>query len=285
MKFFDTHCHVQMNSFETDADEVIKKTLENGVLMNLVGTQYQTSEEAVEMAKKYEGTFVSVGLHPAHLFPEYFGEGEIIDKTNETEFDYEKYKKLAQNKKVVAIGECGLDVYRLPKTADREKVLKKQTKVFVQHVTLGRELNLPLVIHVRSAHKEMIEILKKEQSRGVVRGVIHCYDSTWEHASQLLDLGFNLGFTGILTFPPKKNEPTSQLELLEVVRKCPLDRILLETDAPFLAPIPYRGKRAEPWMVEEVAKKIAEIKSASLEEVARQTTQNAYNLFKTKTLD
>jgi TatD DNase family protein len=279
LQLIDTHCHIQMNSFDVDADEVIQKTLKKGVMMNVVGTQYETSRQAVEMAQKYEGIFASVGLHPTHLFPEFFDSNDIIDKTTETEFDYEKYKKLAQNKKVIAIGECGLDVYRLPEDVNRQEVLIKQTRVFLQHVSLAQEVRLPLVIHVRSAHQEMIEILKTQQAQKELEGVIHCYDSNWEYASQFIDLGFYLGFTGILTFPPKKNNPQAQIDLLETVKNCPLDKILIETDAPFLAPLPYRGKRAEPWMVEEVAKKIAGIKQVSTQKVMDQTTKNAQILF------
>lgn len=281
MKYFDTHCHIQMNSYDTDREVVIKKTMNKNVYMNIVGTQYETSKQAVELVQNHEGMYASVGLHPNHLFPEYFGEGEIIDKTKETEFDYKKYKILAQHKKVIAIGECGLDVYRLPPTADREEVIQKQAAVFFAHSELAHELDLPLVIHVRGAHQEMIGCLKEEKSnyKKPLRGVIHCFDSTWEYASQLLDLGLYLGFTGILTFPPKKSDPEAHRKLLEVVQNCPLDRMLLETDAPFLAPLPHRGKRAEPWMVEEVAKKIAEIKNISAEEVTIQTTKNAQTLF------
>lgn len=278
---FDTHCHVQMQPFQNDADEVIKKTLEKSVFMNVVGTQYKTSKQAVELVQRYEGMYASVGLHPTHLFPEYFGGEEVIDKTNETDFDYESYKKLAQHGKVIAIGECGLDTYRLPEGVNKQTIVNRQQEIFLQHVALAEECSLPLIIHVRDAHLEMIEVLKQAQQtyNQQLRGVIHCYDNTWENAQEFLRLGFYLGFTGIITFPPKKSNPEAQEKLLEVIKNCPLDKILLETDAPFLAPLPHRGKRAEPWMVEEVAKKVAEIKSISFEEVGKQTIQNSQKLF------
>lgn len=282
MKLVDTHCHVHFNAFKADADEVIRRTLEKGVLMNLVGTQKDTSTNGVAMAEKYQGTYASVGLHPVHLISQYIDEEESSFRTREEEFDYEYYKKLAKSPKTIAIGECGLDVYRIPEGMSKESVLEKQVPVFRAQYALAEEMNLPLAIHVRDAYSEMVEVLKtelKERDQKQVRGVIHCYISNWKNAEQFLDLGLYLGFTGIITFPPKKSDPQAQLDLLETVRNCPLDRIVLETDSPYLAPGKYRGKRAEPWMVEEVVKKIAEIKGMSFEEVAEQTTKNAQKLF------
>jgi TatD DNase family protein len=277
----DTHCHIFPTFFKNNSEDVIKSSLQRGVVLNLVGTQYETSVEAVAMAEKFDNVYASIGLHPTHVFPEYFNAEGVEDNTNETEFDYEKYKKLATSKKVIAIGECGLDVYRLPEHADRSLVIKKQTEVFLKQVALAREFDLPLVIHVRSAHQEMIDVLKQERkNENPLRGVIHCYDSTWAYAEQFLQLGFHLGFTGIITFPPKKTNPEAQKELMKVIANCPLERILLETDSPFLAPLPYRGKIAEPWMVEEVAKKISEIKGVSASLVEEQTFQNSKKLFR-----
>jgi TatD DNase family protein len=277
----DTHCHIFPTFFKNNSENVVKSSLERGVILNLVGTQYETSVEAVAMAEKFDGVYASIGLHPTHVFPEYFNAEGVEDTTSETEFDYEKYKKLATSKKVIAIGECGLDVYRLPEHGNRNLVIKKQTEVFLKQVELAREFDLPLVIHVRSAHQEMIDVLKQEwENRKPLRGVIHCYDSTWVYAEQFLQLGFHLGFTGIITFPPKKDNPGAQQELMKVIANCPLERILLETDSPFLAPLPYRGKIAEPWMVVEVAKKIAEIKGSAVSEVQEQTVMNSKKLLR-----
>jgi TatD DNase family protein len=282
MKLFDTHCHVHFNAFKADALEVIKDTLEKGVFMNLVGTQKDTSTNGVATAEKYEGTYASVGLHPVHLISQYVDEEESSFRTREEEFDYEYYKKLAQSPKTIAIGECGLDLYRIPEDMTAETVLQKQIPVFRAQYALAQEMKLPLAIHVRDAYAEMIEVLKielNERSQSQVRGVIHCYISNWKNAEEFLKLGLYLGFTGIITFPPKKSDPQAQLDLWEAVRNCPLDRIVLETDSPYLAPGKYRGKRAEPWMVGEVARKIAEIKGITFEEVANQTTLNAQKLF------
>lgn len=280
--FIDTHCHVHFNAFKDDADEVIKRTLEKGVLMNLVGTQKDTSQHGVLTAEKYEGTFASVGLHPEHLISTYADEQETSFHQLEEEFDYEFYKKLAEHPKTIAIGECGLDLYRIPERMSIETVLQKQVPIFRAQYALAQEIRLPMVIHVRDAYPEMLNILATElqhRKQTQVKGVIHCYVSNWENARQFLKLGLHLGFTGIITFSPRKTNPQAQYDLWEVIEKCPLDRMLLETDSPYLAPGKYRGKRAEPWMVGEVVRKIAEIKKLSFEEVAERTTLNAKKLF------
>lgn len=279
----DTHCHVHFNAFKQDADEIIQKSLDKGVVMNLVGTQRDASKRGVEFAQKYTGTYASVGLHPEHLFSKHVDEEESSFLSREEEFDYEYYKNLATQPKVIAIGECGLDLYRIPEGIDKQVVLTKQQQVFTEHFKLAQELDLAMAIHVRDAYEEMIELLTElltSVNKTNLRGVIHCYISNWKNAQEFLKLGLYLGFTGIITFPPKKSDPEAQYALLEAVKECPLDRIVLETDSPYLAPSIYRGKRCEPWMVEEVAKKIAEIKGISVEEVVEQTTKNAKALFR-----
>ncbi len=285
MKLVDTHCHVHFNAFKLDSEAVIKHALEKGVIMNLVGTQRDTSQRGVAMAEKYDGVYASVGLHPVHLHSQHLDEEESSFTTREEDFDYEYYKELTKSPKTIAIGECGLDLYRIPEGVSKEVVLAKQQAVFREHLRLSFETGLPLAIHVRDAYQEMIDVLKEELAkRGEtqVRGVIHCYIGNWHFAEQLLELGLYLGFTGIITFPPKKSDPAAQQALLEVVKNCPLDRMVLETDSPYLAPIPYRGKRAEPWMVAEVAKKIAEIKKCDAGLVETATTNNAVVLFNLK---
>ena len=271
----DTHCHIQFNAYKNDYNDVIKRCAAKGVILNVVGSQKETSRRAVEYANKYDNIYATVGLHPIHLFKSHVDESEAKFDSRAEDFDYEFYKNLAKNKKVIAIGECGLDFFHQPEGVSREDVLKKQKQTFTAQYKLALELNLPLVIHVRDAHDEMIELLDGK----AVRGTVHCYTSDWEHAQKYLDLGLHLGFTGVITFPPKKTDPQTQLDLLEVVAKCPLERMLVETDAPYLAPQAYRGQRCEPWMVEEVAKKIAEIKNLSFAEVVKITTQNAKKLF------
>ncbi len=313
---FDTHCHIQFNAYKTDQEEVIKRCQEKNIILNVVGTQKDTSRAAVEIAEKYPFMYASIGLHPIHLFSTHVDEEESKFLSREEDFDYQYYKKLGQSPKVVAIGECGLDLYRIPEGRTKEEILAKQKLTFTAQYNLAQELGLAMVIHVREAHEEMVELLtviaskaKQSQSTGGtnngivpivnrgsstavgtasllaprndngVRGTVHCYTGNWHYAQKYLALGLNLGFTGVITFPPKKSDPQIQLSLLEVVRNCPLERMVVETDAPYLAPNPYRGKRCEPWMVEEVIKKIAEVKGLSPKEVAEATTQNAKNLF------
>lgn len=274
---FDTHCHIQFNAFRDDADGVIKKCREKGVVLNVVGSQKDTSERAVKYAEKYDNIYATVGLHPIHLFSTEVDEGEIKFKTREENFNYEYYKNLANHSKVIGIGECGLELYHLPEGADKENYLNRQKEVFIAQYRLAKEMNLPIVIHTRDAHPEMIELLNSFNEK--INGVVHCYTGNWEYAQKYLALGLNIGFTGVITFPPKKLEPQTQIDLLEVVKKCPLDKILIETDAPYLAPQVYRGKKCEPWMVEEVAKKIAEIKEVATAEISEKTYNNAKKLF------
>ena len=274
---FDTHCHVQFNGFKNDADEVIKRCGEKGMILNLVGTQKDTSRAGVEMAQKYPFTYASIGLHPVHLFSTHIDEEESKFLSREDDFDYEYYKTLGQNQKVVAIGECGLDLYRLPEGRTAAEILEKQKRVFTLQYKLARELNLAMVIHCREAHQQLIDLLKTSTTS--IRGTVHCYTSNWHFANQYLELGLHLGFTGVITFPPRKTDPEVQLDLLEVVKNCPLERIVIETDAPYLAPKVFRGQRCEPPMVEEVIKKIAELKNLPFAEVEKATTENAKRLF------
>lgn len=274
----DSHAHCHFNAYKDDMNEVILRSLEKGTWMNLVGTQKDTSASAVEVAEKYSsGVYAVVGLHPEHLISDHHDADELPTKIVEKEFDYEFYKKLALHPKTTGIGECGLDLYRIPNGMTREEALETQSKVFRRHIDLAKETNLPLVIHCRDAHTELIEILKQENYNV---GVVHCYTSNWEYAEQYLKLGFYIGFTGVITFPPQKKDPKSQAELLEVVKRIPKERMLVETDCPYLSPIPYRGKRGEPWMVESTAQKMADIKEIPLPEVLEITTKNALNLFK-----
>lgn len=277
----DTHAHAHFNAYKDDMDEVIKRSLEKGVIFNLVGTQSDTSRRAVEITEKYEGVYASVGLHPEHLFSKHVDEEETSFQSREEDFDYQYYKKLAQNEKVIGIGECGMDLYRIPEGMTAEQMIPKQREVFLQHIQLAQELFLPMVIHCREAHDHLTEILRSTQneSKEPLRGTIHCYTSNWHYAEQYLALGFYIGFTGVITFPPQKKNPQAQEDLLEVVRKMPAERILLETDCPYLSPIPYRGKRGEPWMIEATAAKIAELRGVDLKAVLETTTANARQLF------
>jgi len=271
MRFFDIHAHVQFDAFRNDADEVIRRAFENNIWLINVGTQKDTSAKAVEVAAQYpEGVWASVGLHPIHTEKSYhdkqeLGDGEAAREftSRGEEFDYDFYKNLAENPKVVAIGECGLDYYRLA-----EDTKKKQREVFEKQIALSSEIKKPLMIHCRQAFADLIEILSGKKFSSA--GIVHFFSGTKEDAKKLLDLGFSFSFGGVLTFTHDYDE---------VVRYIEPDRILLETDAPYVAPVPYRGKRNEPSYVIEVAKKVAELKDLSLEEAADITFRNAENIF------
>ncbi|MFA6485876.1 MAG: TatD family hydrolase [Candidatus Magasanikbacteria bacterium] len=301
---FDSHCHLQFNAYKDDCEAVIRRCLDKGVSCNIVGTQKDTSKAAVELAEKYDGLYATIGLHPIHTTHTEVDEEEILFESREENWDDAYYSELAKSKKVIAVGECGIELFHLPPDANKNEILKKQTEVFLQQINFARQHNLPLVIHIRDAYDETIEVLRNchsersEESLKVrsrrdpsatpqddsrvetpFRGTIHCFSGNWRQAQQFLDMGFYLGFTGVISFPPRKTNPQPTLDLLEVVKNCPLDRMLIETDAPYLAPQAYRGERCEPWMVSEVAKKIAEIKNISIENVLLQVNQNSEKLF------
>lgn len=276
----DTHCHVHFNAYKEDSDEVIRRAFNNGVKMITVGTDAETSKAAVLTAEKYDGLWASVGLHPNHLYSLHHDESEhSAPKPALEEFDANLYRELIKSsEKVVAIGECGLDFYRIPAEFNFEEIKAKQISLFKEHIRLATELNLPLIVHVREAHQETVETLRLEINKGNLpkKGVIHCFTSNWEDARKYLDLGFMISFTGTIAFPPRKGQPDISRE---AVRQVPLENILVETDSPYLAPPPHRGKRNEPSYVRLVAEKIAEIKGIDFEAVARQATSNAKKLF------
>lgn len=301
LRLLDVHAHVNFNAFKEDADVVIRRALDSGVGMILVGSQIGTSRRAVKFAQRYpEGVYAAVGLHPIHLAEGYWDHKEIGAPygvisgfiARKEEFDYDVYKTLGQDKKVVAIGECGLDYYRvnlgvgLPRGSPTPQDTKNlQQETFRQHIQLARELKKPLMVHCRpsglvhgkqppgtslvDAYDGVLEILKEEKA-DEIGGDIHFFAGDWITAQKFLDFGFYLSFTGVITF-------TKQYD--EVLKNVPLDRIMIETDAPYVAPTPYRGKRNEPLYVAEVAKRIAEIKGISYDEVANTTTENARRLF------
>lgn len=264
-------------------DEVIKRTLDEGIRIITVGTQLDTSKKAIEVAEKYEGVYATVGVHPSHTHHHtlHVDENETIE-TREEKVDHEVYLELVHSsEKVVAIGEVGLDYYRLPKDeTEALKVKDRQEEVARAALELADETGKPVVLHVRDAHKEMQKMLKKyvDQGRLKGKGVVHCFTGTLEEARGYHELGFLTSFTGIVTFPDKKN-PEKITELQSVAKEVPLEFMMVETDAPYLAPVPHRGKRCEPWMVRFVAQKIAQLKGIDVAEVERITDENAEKLF------
>ena len=261
MRLIDTHCHPQMDDFRDDQEAVIKRSLEQGIGMVIVGTTLADSVETVRLAEKYpsQPVYTSVGVHPT--------DGDL------GEIHPAQLAALMGSSKLVAIGECGLDYYRLePDDAEPRQL---QADVFEQHVLLAAQTGKPLLIHTRDrvdvfdAYDDMLTILTRLQFK---RFVMHCYSGDWAHAEQFLELGGLLSFTGILTFP--KSEM-----MQDVARRAPLDRIMVETDAPFLAPVPHRGQRNESAYVAFVAEKLAEIRGVSVEEIQTATTANAKKFF------
>lgn len=253
----DTHAHLDFKEFDRDRDEVIRRAKKFGVekIIN-VGCNLKRSQNSIALSQKYDNIYATVGLHP-HDAKEEFGK-------------YEELAKLGKNKKVVAIGECGLDYFRLEKEEDKIK----QKEVFLSQLDLALKLNLPVIIHCRNAFDDLLTLLKIKKYKNKIRGVTHCFSGTLRYAREFLNLGLSISFTGSITYVRPKGE------LLAVVRMVPLDRIMIETDSPYLAPVPHRGKRNEPAFVKFVAEKIAEIKGLGFKTIADQTTQNAINLFK-----
>jgi len=265
MNLFDSHCHPQFPQYDADREEVIKRTLAAGCGMICVGTDLEMSKKAIELAEKYPpspssfgraGVWATVGLHPD------------AKEVNDSRFTIYEHEELARHPKVVAIGEIGLDYYRTPEKEKQER----QKEVFQQFLELGRKVNKPVIIHCRDAYNDLISILKSHivNHKSAPWGVVHSFTSNFELAKKFLDLDLCLGLNGIITFSKEYND---------MVAEVPLERILIETDAPYLAPVPNRGKRNEPLFVEFIARHIAEIKKVSFEKVASQTTKNAEKLF------
>jgi TatD DNase family protein len=264
----DTHAHVNFKSFKDDSEEVIKRSLDAGIQIINVGSQYSTSRRAVEMAEKYKtGVWAIIGLHPDHLKDQEWEEEYIKVKTKVEKFDPEKYRELAKSKKVVAIGETGLDYYH----GDENK--KEQIKTFQEEIKLAIDLDLPVMVHCRNAYKDVLEVLMEEKKKygEKLRGVIHSYLGRLSYAEEFNKMGFLIAFNGIITYARDYDK---------VIKGIPLENILTETDCPWLTPVPHRGERNEPAYVRFVAEKLAEIKGMNFDEVAQVTTENARRLFK-----
>jgi TatD DNase family protein len=274
----DTHAHVNFNAFKNSADEVIQRSLAEQTWMILVGAEYKTSRRALDYANKYEtGVYASVGLHPFHLIEQNIKGDEYDINTSNEEFNYEVYEKLAQFKKVVAVGEIGLDYYHIYNGSSAQ-IKQKQREIFIRQLLLARNLDLPAIIHCRQAHDDMIKILKdfRKQHKELIPkerpwGVIHCFSGDEDLAWQYFSLGLLISFTGIITFSAKWDE---------LIRKVPLEKIMLETDCPFMAPEPFRGQRNEPILVKYVAKRVAEIKNLTVDRVAEITARTARDFFR-----
>ena len=281
----DTHTHINFPDFKDDYKEVIDRALKENVWLVNVGSDFMTSKRAVQIANEYnEGVYAAIGLHPN-------------DNENEI-FDEENFLELAKNEKVVAIGETGLDYAifvreeseRIQKQASAEaesegglnrimnyesRIKEKQKELFIKHIELSNKINKPLIIHCRDAHDDLIEFLTVNfKLLTNPPGVMHFFggNGAWENIGKYLKMGFYISFAGVVTFPKYSHN--------EDIKKLPLDRIIVETDAPYVTPVPMRGKRNEPSYVKYTAQKIAEIKEISFEELEKHTTKNARILFR-----
>ena len=279
---FDTHAHVNFNAYKDDADEVMARALEKDVAMVNVGSQYSTSARAVQMAEKFN-SYAAIGLHPIHLKQKKVylevDKNENVEFTSRAEeFDYDKYLELGKSSsRIVAIGETGLDFYHIEAGDDRGEVIELQKSVFNRHIDLANELDLPMIIHCRGdkqnmaeAYLQMLEIFQKNMPNK--KGVMHCYLGGPELVEKFIDLGFYIGFNGLITF-----DKTGQVE--QSLQKVSIDRIVSETDCPYLTPVPNRGKRNEPAFVEFVVKKIAEFKNVAFDIAVEKLDKNAQKLF------
>ncbi len=248
-----------MSEYDADREAVLARMKEAGVGTIVVGVDYESSKRAVELAEKHAEIYSCIGLHPKDNLAEVF--------------DVEAYRKLTQNPKVVAIGECGLDFFRMEGDSGKvEETKSRQKQLFIQQIELAIAVGIPLMLHCRDAYREVLDILipyKKEAGERLY-GDVHFFAGDTETAREFIELGFSLSFTGVITFARNYDE---------VIRSIPLESILSETDAPFVAPIPYRGKRNEPAYVVEVVRKLAEIRGEDFEKVRTQLLENTRRVF------
>lgn len=251
-KLFDSHCHLYSREFDADRAAVLARMQEEQTGAVVIGVDLAASAAALELAKQHDFLYSSVGLHPN-------------DNPTE-EFNTEQFEALARDPKVVAVGECGLDYFR---TGGSDEERAAQRGRFLKHVELAERVQKPLVIHCRNAHEDMLAILSERKPRVAV--IIHFFTASAEMARRYLDLGCYLSFPGPITY-------TDQYD--DAVRATPLNNLLVETDAPYAAPVPHRGKRNEPLYVAHVVAAIAALKSLSVEHVAEVTTQNALKVFR-----
>ncbi len=250
--FIDTHAHLDFDSFDKDREVVIQRAIENKVSAIItIGTSLKTSIKAVSYANNYASIFAAVGIHPS-------------DCKEASEKDYQEIEKLAAEEKVLAIGEIGLDYYHM--YTDKET----QKAAFIRQITIAKKVNLPVIVHTRESQEDAFKILLEENANKVA-GVFHSFSGNMDFLERVLESNFYVSFTGGVTF--KKST------IDDLVKKTPIEKILLETDSPFITPVPHRGKRNEPSYVTHIASKIAELKGISIEKLADITTENARHLF------
>ncbi|EKE22058.1 MAG: hypothetical protein ACD_7C00069G0001 [uncultured bacterium] len=269
----DTHCHLNFKAFKKDLDKVINDALKSGVEKIIIpGAKIKSSEEALKIAKNYPNCSAAIGIHPHHASS--FFTSILYSNVVKNEIK-EKLSFLAKQPKVVAIGEIGLDYYQYKDCPAVSKVDKKnQKELFLQQVEIAMKCHLPVIIHCREAFDDMLNdlnhfILKYQN----ISGVFHCFSGNKKQLKEVLNMGFYVGFDGNITYPENKH-------LSDLIRVIPLDRLLLETDSPFLTPLPYRGKRNKPAYIKYIASHIAKIKEQKMEKIAEITSSNATKLFR-----
>lgn len=254
MSLVDSHCHLDFPQFEDQFDDVMERAAQSGVgVMMTISTRIRQFEKLAKIVEAYDNIYCTIGTHPHNA-------------AEEQDIPYEDLIGFCKHPKVIGIGEAGLDYYYDHSPRD------VQAEVFRRHIRAARKAGLPLVIHSRDAEDDTAEILAHEMKQGAFKPLLHCFSSDIRLAKRGLELGCMFSFSGILTF--KAAEP-----IRDAARLVPLDRVLVETDAPYLAPTPYRGKTNEPAFVAHTAAKLAEVKDVSLDELAKATTNNFFNLF------
>jgi len=256
MQIVDSHCHINFEELAQRMPEILQNAKDNDIShMLCVSVNLEDFPQVQELAHEYSYIFASVGVHPCYKDVKEPTADELIE--------------IASDPRIVAIGETGLDYFRVD-----DQCMEWQRERFVRHISAAKAVNKPLIIHTRNASDDTMRILK-EEGADQCRGVMHCFAEDWEVAKKALDLGFYISFSGIVTF---KSATTVQ----EVARKCPIDRILVETDSPYLAPVPLRGKQNEPAFVRHTAQYVADLKGVPLELLAETTTANFFELFPAK---
>lgn len=277
--YFDTHSHVNSHAFGGDADTVIKRALENHTSLIVVGTDYKSSKKALEIANRYEtGVWAAVGLYPLSLRSYQEEVDGVMKEIRGEAFNLDMYATLAKFPKTVAIGEIGLDYAWRDSDGDHEARRQEQKQALNEQLALAARTNLPVIIHCRQAHDDLVPLLTEFRQKYKDRlpkdrpwGVIHCFSGDENLAWEYFNLGLIISFTGLITFSQRWDD---------LIRKLPTDKFMIETDSPYMTPEPHRGKRNEPVLVKYVAGRIAEIRGTTIEKIAEVTTANAKRLFK-----
>ncbi len=263
--FIDTHAHLNFKAFNKDLDEVINRAKNAGIGKIIIpGAKIDSSKKAIEIAQKYDSCFAAIGIHPHHV-----NEYTSLIYSNEVKTIKDNLESFAREEKVVAMGEIGLDYHEYkgyPLITSENK--KQQQELLLTQIEIAQENNLPIIFHCRDAYDDQLDIIKDLK----ITGVFHCFGGEKKHLQKVLDLGFYIGFDGNITYLENKN-------LQGLVKYTPIDRILLETDSPYLTPLPYRGQRNEPIYLTYIASFVAQIHKISKEKVAEITTQNALKIF------